>query len=288
MFHIAFTPDYSPSNALSAQHETLIGAIAELIKSLDIVFGPEEWYVEHVLLACHDAIKNMMEDKTAKASWTDMGCEDDAFSIDIFTHEEAKYVRHDGHKWLAPHGAVGFVTDPLHEQWLYDQAEIGDWENVLIPQAQAVENAGCDKCGVNDRNEGSNFCSHCGSLNTTMLIIDADVVQRIVDEDMAGITIHAKHDDTGIRLDAYSGEDELVASNRDEQPAIGNEQMKDIIANADHLQLMVVRRQYGEIYASLTNDEGLNVDIQSVMVVVDQLASSDPFFVRLAKDLAVA
>lgn len=44
-------------------------------------------------------------------------------------------------------------------------------------------NAGCDKCGMNDRTEGSNFCSHCGTLTTTMLIIDADVVQRIVDED---------------------------------------------------------------------------------------------------------
>jgi len=87
MFHIAFTPDYSPSNALSAQHETLIGAIAELLKSLDVVFGPEEWYVQHVLLACHDAVKNMMEDKTAKASWTDMGMEDasEGFDADLQT-----------------------------------------------------------------------------------------------------------------------------------------------------------------------------------------------------------
>lgn len=208
MFHIALTPDYSPSNALSAKHETLIGAIAELIKNLDILYGPEEWYVEHVLLACHDAVKNMMEDKPAKGSWTDMGMEDDAFSIDIFTHDEAKYVRHDGHKWLAPHGAVGFVADPLHEQWLYDQAEIGDWENVLLPKP-----------------------------------IDIN--------------------------------------------PISTAQLKDIIANADHLQLMVVRRQYAEIRDALTS-EGYDVDLQIVMVVVDQMASSDPFFVQLAKDLAPA
>lgn len=240
MFHVGFTPDYSPSNALSAKSETLIGAIAELLKSLDIVFGPEEWYVQHVLLACYEAVKNMAEDKTAKASWTDMGCEDDAFSIDIFTHEEAKYVRHDGEKWLAPHGAVGFVADPLHEQWLYDQSEIGDWDNVLIPQAVYAAGPGpADAVAV-----------EVGQTGQTVLLQTA---------------IDALEDDA--------------------QPAISNEQMKDIIANADHLQMMVIRRQYADIYGALC-DDGFNVDIQSVMVVVDQLASSDPFFVRLAKDLA--
>lgn len=212
MFHIALTPEHSPSNALSAQHETLMGAIADLLNSINLAYGPEEWYVSLVLVTISEAIENMQNNKTAKSSWTDMGCEDDAFSIDIFTHEEAKYVRHDGHLWLAPHGAVGFVADPLHEQWLYDQAEIGDWDNVLIPQA-----------------------------------------------------VYA------------AGPKSPISTN----------QMKDIIANADHMQLMVVRRQYADIHTALV-DDGFEVDLQTVMVVVDQMASQDWFFVQLAKDLATA
>ena len=66
---------------------------------------------------------------------------------------------------------------------------------------------------------------------------------------------------------------------------ISTNQLRDIIANADHMQLMVVRRQYADIHTALVED-GFEIDLQTVMVVVDQLASSDPFFVRLAKDLA--
>jgi len=146
---------------------------------------------------------------------------------------------------------------------------------------------------------------------STILIIDADVVQRIVDEDMAGITIHAKLSDAGIDLEAYSGEDELVASNCTDirnagcnkcgmndraddsdlcdacldDAQLSAEQLKRMLANHDEFELAIVGRKYAEIRTQLA-EMGYPVDIQVVMVVVDKMASSDPYFVRLAKTVS--
>lgn len=254
MFHIALTPDYSPSNALSAHNETLMGAIAKLLADIDLAYGPEEWYVQLVLVTVQEAVKNLEENKTAKASWTDMGCEDDAFSIDIFCEDDARYIRHDGQKWLAPHGAVGFVTDPLHEQWLYDQSEIGDWENVLLPKPYTSES--------DDQPE-----NHLQTAIDALEDAIDDAKNGLVDESLARNALAAAYD--------------FKQAN---PQAISTNQLRDVIANADHLELMVVRRQYAEIHTALV-DDGFDVDLQTVMVVVDHLASSDPFFVQLAKDL---
>lgn len=138
MYHVALTPDYAPCTALCSMQETLPEAMAEILKaSRELEWEP--WYLAIVLNAMSEAAQNLADGKTAKASWIEMGCEDDAFSIDIFTHEEARYVRHDGKRLLMPHGAVGFVADPLHEQWIYDEAEIGDWNNVLLPHVAYLQ-----------------------------------------------------------------------------------------------------------------------------------------------------
>lgn len=133
MFYVAFTPNDVPANALSAKAPTLMGAIAELFKSLDALEF-DEWFVAAILEAAKEAVDNMENCAPAKGAWFEMGAPEDAFSIDIFCADDARFVRHDGAKLLAPHGAVGFVTDHLHEQWLYDESEVADWENVLRPQ----------------------------------------------------------------------------------------------------------------------------------------------------------
>ena len=132
MYRIAFTPEYSPSNALSAQADTLTEAISLLLKEM-VTLECEHWFLSYVLITTQEAVQALDDGKVAKSSWCEAGCEDDAFSIDICTDSDARYVRHEGKKLLVPHGAVGLVIDPLHEQWLYDQSEIGDWHNVLIP-----------------------------------------------------------------------------------------------------------------------------------------------------------
>ncbi len=141
--------------------------------------------------------------------------------------------------------------------------------------------------------------------SATILIIDADVVQRIVDEDMAGITIHAKLSGAGIDLEAYSGEDELVASNHskpcsycggicpsDEDNAcdghlgdidgLNANHLRDTIANTDCMELMVIRRQYAEIHVALF-EMGLTATLEQVQAVVDEMATTDQYFVRLAQ-----
>lgn len=138
MFHIAFTPNDVPAHALSAKAPTLMGALAELFKSLDAL-QCDEWFVTCILEATKEAVDNLDLGQPAKGAWFEMGAPEDAFSIDIFCADDAKFVRHDGKKLLAPHGAVGFVTDHLHEQWLYDESEVADWENVLRPQPASDE-----------------------------------------------------------------------------------------------------------------------------------------------------
>lgn len=133
MFFIAFTPNDVPAHALSAKAPTLMGALAELFKSLDAL-QLDEWFVANVLEAASDAVDALDSEHPASGSWYEMSCPEDAFRIDIFCADDAKIVRHDGRQLLAPHGAVGFVADPHHEQWLYDQAEVADWDNVLLPQ----------------------------------------------------------------------------------------------------------------------------------------------------------
>lgn len=143
MYHVAITPNTTPTNALSAQSRTLIGALGKLFAALDTL-ELDEYCVSAILEALEEAVDNLENDKPAKGTWTDMGCEDDSFSVDIFCEDDARYVLHDGHYWLAPHGAVGLVVDHLHEQWLYDEAEVSDWDNVLRPVAVDPE-AGLDE-----------------------------------------------------------------------------------------------------------------------------------------------
>lgn len=132
MFHIALTPNENPANALSAQHETLMGAFAKLLHSLDLALGSD--VLGRVLEATKEAIDNMEDEQPSKGTWTDMGCEDDAFSIDIFCSDDARYVRFDDNYLLAPHGAVALgIGRHNHQQWIYDESEVKDWENVLRP-----------------------------------------------------------------------------------------------------------------------------------------------------------
>ncbi len=134
MYHVAFTPNTAPANALSAKHPTLLGALAELFRSLDSTFEMGDWIMPHVLDAAKEAVDNLENDKPAKGVWTDMGCEDDAFSIDIFCEDNAMYVRYDGDYLLAPHGAVALaIGEHNHQEWIYDESEIADWGKVLRP-----------------------------------------------------------------------------------------------------------------------------------------------------------
>lgn len=147
MFHIAFTPMTSPADALSAKAPTLLGAIGELLKSLDCLNDEMcNWYIANILEATKDAVAKMEDCEPAKGTWSDMGCEDDAFSIDIFEVVEpeaaataigsnrypAIYIRLGDQELLAPHGAVGFVLDKHCERWIYDDHEIAEWDNVML------------------------------------------------------------------------------------------------------------------------------------------------------------
>lgn len=145
MFHIAFTPNASPANAMSAKAETLMGAIADLLKSLGSAFGSEEWFVVNVLEALKEAIDNMEDCQPAKGTWTDMGCEDDAFSIDIFCADDAKYVKLDDDYLLAPHGAVALgIGKHNHQEWIYDEADVAEWDSVLRPIYRDLPDDGLD------------------------------------------------------------------------------------------------------------------------------------------------
>lgn len=151
MYHVAFTPEYSPSNALSAKADTLTEALSMLLKDFSALDpdGWEHWFLAIVLQSMMEATQNLADGKEGSASWFEMGCDDDAFRIDIFTDEDARYIRHNGEKWLAPHGAVGFVSDKLQELWIYDEAEIGDYDNVLLPEPCEP----CSYCGQNCNDE---------------------------------------------------------------------------------------------------------------------------------------
>ena len=131
MYHVAFTPDATPANALSAKAPTLLGAFAELLKSLTALDITDDSFVAIVFETAKQAIDNLENCQPAKGSWADMGCEDDAFSIDIFYDEDARYIRLDDHDLLVPHGAVGLVNEKFETRWLYDTAEIDEWENVI-------------------------------------------------------------------------------------------------------------------------------------------------------------
>lgn len=134
MYHVAFTPNVAPANALSVKHPTLLGALAELFQSLDSAFEMGDWIMPHVLEAAKEAVDNLENDEPAKGVWTDMGCEDDAFSIDIFCEDNARFVRHNGDYLLAPHGAVALaIGEHNHQEWIYDESELADWDKVLRP-----------------------------------------------------------------------------------------------------------------------------------------------------------
>lgn len=148
MFHIALTPSYYPVNALSARGKTLLEAIAELYKSLDVLELNEDC-VAHVLEATKEAVDNLNNDETAKGTWTDMGAEDDGFSIDIFLADDARYVKFDDDLLLVPHGAIGLGVNKFNAQeWLYEEPDAGDWDDVLLPhvayQPAEVSEAGLD------------------------------------------------------------------------------------------------------------------------------------------------
>lgn len=134
MFHVALTPAVSPTNAFSAKAPTLIGALGELFKMLDTLEF-ETWIVGRVLEAAKEAVDNLENDEPAKGTWTDMGSEDDAFSIDIFCADDARYVKVGDDELLAPHGAVAYGVGQYNTQeWIYDESEVGDYDWVYRPQ----------------------------------------------------------------------------------------------------------------------------------------------------------
>jgi len=148
MYVVAFTPNVAPANALSAKHKTLIGAIGELLKTLDVL-ECDEWFVAAVLEAAKEAVDNLENCQDAKGAWSDMGCEDDAFSIDIFCADDARYVKFDDDLLLVPHGAIGLGVNKFNAQeWLYEEPDAGDWDDVLLPhvayQPAEVSEAGLD------------------------------------------------------------------------------------------------------------------------------------------------
>ena len=118
---------------MSASHDNLMGAIGKLLLELDTL-ECDNWFVSRVMEACKEAVDKLEDNQDAKGTWSDMGSPDDAFSIDIFCADDAKFVRHNGNRLLAPHGAVGFVADKLQELWIYDETEIGDYDNVMLPK----------------------------------------------------------------------------------------------------------------------------------------------------------
>ncbi len=158
MYHVALTPNEYPTIALSVKSPTLLGALSDLLNALDQANESGDWIVPHVLEAAKEAIDNLENNESAKGVWSDVGSEDDAFSIDIFCEDDARYVKFDDDYLLVPHGAVGLAIGELNfQRWIYDESELPEWDNVLLPQG----NAGCDNCGMFDRVEGSKFCEDC-------------------------------------------------------------------------------------------------------------------------------
>ena len=133
MFHVALTPDNYPTNAPSAKAPSLIAALGDLFKALDVLELNEDC-VSHVLEAAKEAVDNLNNGDDAKGTWTDMGADDDAFSIDIFCADDAKYVKFDDDLLLVPHGAIGLGVNKFNAQeWLYEEPVAGDWDDVLLP-----------------------------------------------------------------------------------------------------------------------------------------------------------
>jgi hypothetical protein len=134
MFHIALTPNNYPANALSAKGKTLIAALGELFKTLEVLELNEDC-VSHVLEATKEAVDNLLDDEPAKGTWYEMGSDDDAFSIDIFLADDARYVRVGDDDLLAPHGAVGWGVNPHNdEQWIYSEDDAAGYDWVHRPQ----------------------------------------------------------------------------------------------------------------------------------------------------------
>lgn len=133
MFHIALTPSVSPSNAFRASAPTLIGAIGELYRNLAILEF-EDWVAAKILEATKEAVDCLENDEPAKGIWSDMGCEDDAFSIDIFCADDARFVKLNDDLLLVPHGAIGLGIAPLNvQEWIYDEDDLAHWDEVLYP-----------------------------------------------------------------------------------------------------------------------------------------------------------
>lgn len=134
MYHVALTPNEYPANALSVKSPTLLGALSDLLNTLDQVNESGDWIVPHVLEAAKEAVDNLNNDEPAKGTWTDMGSEDDAFSIDIFCEDNAQYVKFDDDYLLVPHGAVGLaIGEHNFQRWIYDESELPEWDEVLLP-----------------------------------------------------------------------------------------------------------------------------------------------------------
>ena len=143
MFYVAFTPNDVPAHALSAKAPTLMAALADLFKSLDAL-QCDEWFVAAIMEAAKEAVDALEDGEDAFGSWYEMSCPEDAFRIDIFCADGVRIVQHEGKQLLAPHNAVGLSvpSQPQHSncaQWLYDEAEIADWESVLRPQPLSDE-----------------------------------------------------------------------------------------------------------------------------------------------------
>lgn len=136
MYAISFTPSTNPANALYAKGETMIDAMSALLSDLgDVDFLDEDGeFLSYILDAAKDAIVNLNEGKPATGSWSDMGCEDDAFRIDIFCSDDLKFVRYDDHLYCVPHGAIGLGIGKFnHIEWVYTESELTEWDEVIMP-----------------------------------------------------------------------------------------------------------------------------------------------------------
>lgn len=135
MYCISFTPQANPANAIHAKAETMIDAMSALLSDLgDLDWNEDGEYLSYILEAAKEAIDNLNEGKPATGSWTDMGCEDDAFRIDIFCADDLKFVRYDDHLYCVPHGAIGLAIGQYHHlEWIYAETDLPEWDEVIMP-----------------------------------------------------------------------------------------------------------------------------------------------------------
>lgn len=207
MYHVALTPNEYPANALSVKSPTLLGALSDLLNALDQANESGDWIVPHVLEAAKEAIDNLENNEPAKGVWSDMGSEDDAFSIDIFCADDAQYVKFDDDYLLVPHGAVGLAIGELNfQRWIYDESELPEWDEVLLPHVvyQPSED-GLDaavRSVVNGDSEER--CEHTGMTRDELeslcgSISDAKITELIRDVKDGDCALSAIFDDGSTR-----------------------------------------------------------------------------------------